>query len=84
MSNVFTWTDFYQELADKVLSYKADRKPLIKEIEAVYRDAGIEYKLFWDGHFFTDIDPFTFFGTINKGIADRNRKELLRQYRQGI
>lgn len=80
METVFTWTDCYQKLADKVLSYKSDRASFVKIVEKSYNDAGQEYKLFWDNHYFTDLDPFTFFGTFNKGLSDKNRIELLRAY----
>ena len=81
MDSRFTWIDFYQELATKVLTFKSDRSTLIKLVEKAYKDAGQEYKLFWDNHYFTDIDPFTLFGTFNKGLTDKNRIELVRQYK---
>lgn len=84
MSSIFTWTDLYQELADKVLSFKNDRTAFVQLVEKSYKDANLEYKLYWDNHYFTDLDPFTFFGTFNKGIADKNRIELLRQYKNNF
>ena len=84
MSSIFTWTDLYQELADKVLSFKNDRTAFVQLVEKSYYEANLEYKLFWNGHYFTDLDPFTFFGTFNKGIADKNRKELLKQYKNNF
>ena len=77
MNKTFTWTPFYQELADKILEYKDNRGELIKLIEKGYKDAGQEYKFYWNEHFFTQIDPFTFFGSFNKGLAEKNRIELL-------
>lgn len=82
MDSFFTWTDFYQELANKVLSYKTDRASLIKLVEKSYQDAGHEYKLFWDNHYFTDLDPFTFYGTFNKGLSNKSRIELLQAYKE--
>lgn len=84
MSSIFTWTDLYQELADKVLSFKNDRTTFLQLVEKSYKDANLEYKLYWDGHYFKDLDPFTFFGTFNKGIAEKNRIELLRQYKNNF
>ena len=84
MNSEFTWTDYYQELASKVLSFKADRSNLLKLVEKSYQDAGLDYKLYWDNHYFADLDPFTFFGTFNKGIADKTRIELLRAYKQNF
>lgn len=84
MENTFTWTDFYQELADKVLSYKGDRTDFLRLVKKSYENAGLEYKLYWDNHYFTDIDPFTIFGTFNKGIAEKNRINLLTQYKKNF
>ena len=84
MSSIFTWTDLYQELADKVLAFKNDRTTFVQLVEKSYKDANLEYKLYWDGHYFTDLDPFTFFGTFNKGIADKTRMELLKQYKNNF
>ena len=84
MSSIFTWTDLYQELADRVLSFKHDRTTFVKLVEKSYKEANLEYKLYWDNHYFADLDPFTFFGTFNKGIADKNRIELLRQYKNNF
>lgn len=84
MQSVYTWTDFYQKLADRVLSYKSDRASFVKLVEKSYRDAGQEYKLFWEGHYFTDLDPFTFFGTFNKGISEKNRIALLSAYKDNL
>ena len=84
MDSIFTWTDLYQELADKVLSFKNDRTAFVKLVEKSYKDANLEYKLYWENHYFTDLDPFTFFGTFNKGIANKNRIELLKQYKNNF
>jgi 5-methylcytosine-specific restriction protein B len=84
MSSIFTWTDLYQELADKVLTFRNDRTAFVQLVEKSYKDANLEYKLYWEGHYFADLDPFTFFGTFNKGIADKNRIELLRQYKNNF
>lgn len=81
MSKIYTWTEIYQELADKVLAYKDNRGELVKLLEEAYKDANQEYKFIWKEHYFTQIDPFTLFGSFNKGISDKNRIELLRQYK---
>ena len=51
MSNIFTWTDLYQELADKVLSFKNDRTTFVKLVEKSYKAVNLEYKLYWNGHY---------------------------------
>lgn len=82
MGNLYKWTDFYQELADKVLAHKSNRSLFIKKVEEAYKEAGQEYKFYWDGHYFTDMDPFTFFGSFNKGIKDERRIELAKAYKK--
>lgn len=81
MSGISTWTGIYQELANKVLSYKDNSGELVKLLEEVYKDAGQEYKFYWNDRYFTQIDPFTLFGSFNKGLSDKNRIDLLRQYK---
>ena len=41
MSNQFQWVDFYQELADILLTYKDDRTALIEKVKAVYANTQI-------------------------------------------
>lgn len=72
-SKDFTWVAFYSELADKLLTYKNDRKTIIDKIVAVYDEIDIKLpKLESDG-LPTDMDPFTVFGLFNKGITEKNR-----------
>lgn len=73
----YDWIDFYTEFAAKLLSFKDDRKLLIKKINAVYADAGFNLPKFESGNEIIDIDPFTIFGTFNKGITDANRRAIL-------
>lgn len=79
--NVFSWINYYMELADAVLKYKNDRAPFVQKVRKAYEDAGIEYKYYWNGHYFEDMDPFTFFGGFNKQISDKTRISLLTQYK---
>ena len=83
MSN-FTWTNFYQELADKILTYKDKRFELIQLVEKSYNDAGQKYGFFWNDQYFTQIDPFTLFGSFNKGISEKNRIALIAQYKEKL
>ena len=80
----FTWTGFYQELADKVLTFKDKRFELIQLVEKSYNDAGQKYGFFWNDHYFTQIDPFTLFGSFNKGISEKNRTALITQYKEKL
>lgn len=77
----YAWTIFYQELADKLLLYKDKRQDLMKIMEHVYKEAGLEYKFVRNGHPFTQIDPFTFFASFNNNLSNQNRIKLLEQYK---
>lgn len=69
----YDWIDFYTEFATKLLHFKTDRKTLIQKIYAVYDATGISVPKLESGDEIIDIDPFTIFGTFNKGITNANR-----------
>ena len=73
----YDWIDFYTEFATKLLPFKADRKALIQQIYAVYNMAGMSVPKLESGDEVIDIDPFTIFGTFNKGITNTNRIAIL-------
>ena len=73
----YDWIDFYTEFATKLLTFKSDRKILIQKIYAVYGTAGISVPTLESGNKIIDIDPFTIFGTFNKGITNVNRITIL-------
>ena len=64
----YDWIDFYTEFATKLLPFKTDRKTLIQKMYAVYDTVGISVPKLESGDEIIDIDPFTIFGTFNKGI----------------
>lgn len=73
----YDWIDFYTEFATKLLHFKTDRKTLIQKIYAVYDVTGISVPKLESGDEIIDIDPFTIFGTFNKGITNANRIAIL-------
>ena len=73
----YDWIDFYTEFATKLLPFKTDRKALIQKIYAVYDTAGMSVPKLESGDEIIDIDPFTIFGTFNKGITNANRIAIL-------
>ena len=75
----YDWINFYSEFATKLLNFKADRKALIKKIYAVYDDAKMSVPRLESDDEIIDIDPFTIFGTFNKGITDINRTAILNE-----
>lgn len=73
----YDWIDFYTEFATKLLPFKTDRKTLIQKIYAVYNMAEMSVPKLESGDEIIDIDPFTIFGTFNKGITNANRIAIL-------
>lgn len=74
----FEWINFYSEFATKLLSYKNDRKLLIKKINDVYAAIDLKMPKLESGDEIIDIDPFTVFGLFNKGITNANRIAIIK------
>lgn len=77
----FQWTDFYEAVAEGLLTYADDRTPLIEGIhEIASRVPGLRYlqDKFPDGTSgpLRDICPFTTMGTFNRSMTDANRKTI--------
>jgi 5-methylcytosine-specific restriction protein B len=75
----FQWTDFYEAVAEKLLTFADDRTPLIEGIHQIAsRVAGLSYlqDKFADGTSgpLRDICPFTAMGAFNRSMTDDNRK----------
>ena len=78
------WTNFYEAVAEKLLDYRDDRRPLIEGIhEIAARVPTLSYlqDRFADGRMgpLEDICPFTALGTFNRGTTDENRKAIARE-----
>lgn len=76
----FGWTKFYEAIADKLLTYRANRAALVEGIREIsVRVDGLGHLAedkYADGTtgFVKDICPFTTMGLFNRGIKDSNRK----------
>jgi 5-methylcytosine-specific restriction protein B len=76
----FAWTKFYEAIADKLLTYRANRAALVEGIREIsVRVDGLGHlgeDKYADGTsgFVKDICPFTTMGLFNRGIKDSNRK----------
>ena len=80
----FPWTIFYEAVADKLLVYRNDRRPLIAGIhEIAARVSGLSYlqDKFAGGRQgpLEDICPFTAMGTFNRGVTVANRQVIARE-----
>jgi 5-methylcytosine-specific restriction protein B len=78
----YSWIPFYQELADILCPYRTRQSFLIEFLKA-QRDAGLPVTPLADRDaegrksLLTVLDPFTFFGTFNRRVTDKNRFALL-------
>jgi 5-methylcytosine-specific restriction protein B len=77
----FGWTDFYEAVAEGLLTYRHDRTPLIEGIHQIAsRVPGLTYlqDSYTDGSTgpLKDICPFTAMGTFNRSMTDANRKSI--------
>ena len=80
-SERFHWTEFYEAVAEKLLDYRYDRRPLVEGIrEIAARRPLLSYlqERFSDGRVgpLTDICPFTAMGTFNRSVTGANRREI--------
>lgn len=80
METNFNWTKFYMEFADKLLGFKNIRTGLLSIIKETYESLKMNYPFNDNEYPVDDICPFTVFGSFNKGITDKNRIALLRDF----
>lgn len=73
----FTWIDFYTKFADQLLAYRDDRESLIRKLQAVFANLGMDLPTLDSVPVPPDIDPFTVFGLFNKGMIDSKRKAII-------
>ena len=79
----FTWIPFYEEFATKLLDYKDRRTELLSLLKECFESLPFEYPFREQGKIdFDDIDPFTIFGSFNKGMKDDNRRAIIRRYKE--
>lgn len=80
----YDWINFYTEFATKLLPFKTNRKELIKKLYAAYNTAKIRVPKLENDYEIIDIDPFTIFGTFNKGITDTNKLLFLMESHRSL
>jgi len=80
--NAFKWTNFYEAVADKLLTFRHRREDLVAAIHKIFAKKGMAPLLdkFKDGSKgpLKDICPFTVMGIFNRNLTDENR--ILVQY----
>lgn len=75
----YTWVPFYTELANKLLGFKNNRKPLV---EFVYSTQAANFIKSNNGLKVEDIDPFTIFAIFNRQISWKNRKNICQKFKE--
>ena len=80
----FRWTGCYEAIADRLLEYRNDRRPLVERIHDIASRVGplsILQDRFSDGSTgpLADICPFTTMATFNRGMTDTNRQAVARE-----
>ena len=84
MSGNFTWMPLYKEIAHLLLEWEERQQELLQMLREL-SDEGVKVTPFRDRdisgnrHPCTEIDPFTFFGTFNRGIRDSERILILKK-----
>lgn len=81
----FQWINFYEAIADKILTFKNSREKMIKAIHEIGAKVGnmnylkdksvngTEWPL-------NDICPFTAMGIFNRGLTDANRIKIAKEF----
>jgi len=87
MPDHFTWIPFYEETAAALSGWRSKQKELIGLLEQL-RQQGLKVTPLMDKDaqgsrsLLEEIDPFTFFGSFNRGIRDDQRREIINRVKQ--
>ena len=83
MEKKFTWIEFYKEFATKLVEYESRREEVKNIIYEILESCDISTNyLNKNGKQEEDIDPFTIFGTFNRGLTDDNRINILKKIKE--
>lgn len=81
-----TWIPFYKELAEALLKYKSNRKPLVdfiyNELSKVGERSMVDFLHMADGSNIKDIDPFSMFSIFNRSLKFENRIGFLEKFKE--
>ena len=79
-----TWAGFYSRLADKLLTFKDDRRSLTNKLLSLYEGVDMKLPKLDSSSTPADIDPYTVFGLFNKGISDTNRRKIVSAFAEAF
>ena len=82
MDTNYNWIKFYSAFADQLLSYETDRQSLLKKLQKVFNGLGMKFQKLEEDDSIVDIDPFTIFGMLNKGLTNANRISIIKSFAQ--
>ena len=78
-----TWIPFFEEMADKILSYKDKRNKLLDLVYGLDKKY-VSYIRDNDGGQMTDFDPFSVFGIVNRGLTHHNRIAICQYFKEKL
>ena len=78
----FTWIPFYMELSQKLLQFRNNRTPLVNWIYENLQGYVAHLKDAPDGRRVPDIDPFTVFAVINRGISWNKKTDICNKFKE--
>lgn len=79
----FSWIPFYMEMADKLLTFKNNRKSLVDVVYSL-NNRYVNYIHTDEGGHYPDIDPFTFFGIFNRGNSYEKRIKIATFFKEQL
>ena len=79
VENRFSWIPFYTELAEKLLTYKDQRK----ELTDIVYELGISADYLHDNKMqkFNELHPFAIFGVFNRRLTEKKRKKICQYFK---
>ena len=77
----YTWIPFYKEWAQKLLQFRNDRTPLVNWIYDNLQGYINHLKDAPDGRRVPDVDPFTVFAIVNRGITYDKKKDICAKFK---
>ena len=77
----FTWIPFYKEFAQKLLRFRDNRTPLVDWIYDNLQGYINHLKDASDGRRVPDVDPFTVFAIINRGITNEKKISICAKFK---
>ena len=83
IKKIFSWVDFYEELANELLKFKDNRKHLLEILNKLdHKRVSYLRDKKTDEWKFPDIDPFSVFAIFNRGIKNETRFDIAQRFKE--